>query len=257
MVDDPVLVEVRGLFGSNLNRRPPLAYYELDYPGVVSDRPAQRRVPLADLMVRFDLAQGLLRLVSPRLGVEVRPVHLGGMVEFLLPSALRLLIAVFGDQATAALPTWRLYTDPDPWPEAGVRVLPRLELGRVTVARAAWYLRGAQLPLRSKGEPDAAYALRLIKRLDDLQIPQRCFVRVITEQAWRRGPLSLDKAHKPIYLDQANWLSLTVFERALEHPDDRVVFHEALPDLAQAPHYPAHGARVTEYVIEVPVTDHE
>jgi hypothetical protein len=257
LVGDPVLVDVRGLFGSNLNRRPPLARYELDYPGVASDLPAHRRIGLADLMVRFDAAQGLLQLVCPHLGVEVRPVHLGGMAEFLLPPALRLLVAVFGDQATPVRPTWRLYTDPDPWPEAGVRVLPRVELGRVTVARAAWYLRGAQLPWRNKGEPDAAYALRLIERLEDQGIPQRCYARVITEEAWQQGPMAVGKARKPIYLDQANWLSLTVFERALEYRNDRVVFHEALPDLAQALDYPGQGARVTEYVIEVPVVGHE
>jgi hypothetical protein len=251
-VEDPVLVEVRGLFGSNLNRRPPLARYELDYPGTTSDRPAQQRVALSDLMVRFDAARGLLRLVWPARGVEVRPVHLGGMIEFLLPPALRLLVAVFGDQATPVLPTWLLYTDPDPWPETGMRMVPRLEVGRVTVARAAWYLRAAELPWRDKGELDAAYALRLIERLDDLGIPQCCYMRVITEQTWRRGPLRMSKARKPIYLDQTNWLSLTVFERTLESPDDRVVFHEALPDLAQAPHYPSQGARVTEYIIEVP-----
>ncbi|HET9256566.1 MAG TPA: lantibiotic dehydratase, partial [Pseudonocardiaceae bacterium] len=256
-VKDPVLVEVRGLFGSNLNRCPPLAHYELDYPGVSSDRPTAQRIGLPELVVQLDTAEGLLRLVCPRLGMEIRPVHLGAMSEFLLPPALRLLIAVFGDQATPALPTWRLYTDPDPWPQAGVAVLPRVELGRITLARAAWYVRARELAWRGKGEPDARYALRLIERLDELGVPQRCYVRVIPERAWRREALDVSKAHKPIYLDQASWLSLTVFERTLESPDDRIVFHEALPDLAQAPHYPGQGARVSEYVIEVPGSGHE
>ncbi len=259
---DPVLVDVRGLFGSNLNRRPPLTWYELDYPGVASDLPPARLVPLSELMIRFDATDGLLRLFSPQLSREIRPMHLSAMADFLLPPALRLLVAVFGDQVAPVLPSWLLYTDPDPWPpdpwpESEVRVLPRLELGWVTVARAGWYLRAGQLPWRGKGEPDAAYALRLIERLDELGIPQCCYVRVIPEDAWQRGMRYLSKARKPIYLDQANWWSLTVFERTLERPDDRVVFHEALPDLAAAPHYADQGARVTEYVIEVPGSGHE
>jgi hypothetical protein len=257
-----VLVDVRGLFGSNLNRRPPLTWYELDYPGVLSDLPPARLLPLSDLIVLLDTGEGVPRLFSPRLGRQIRPMHLGSMVDVLLPPALRLLVTVFGDQAGPVLPSWVLYTDPElwppnPWPEPEVRVLPRLELGRVTVARAGWYLRAGQLPWRSKGESDAAYALRLIERLDDLGVPQCCYVRVIPEQAWQQGPADLSKARKPIYLDQANWWSLTIFERTLQRPDDLVAFQEARPDLAAAPHYGDHGARVTEYVIEVPGSGHD
>jgi hypothetical protein len=87
-----------------------------------------------------------------------------------------------------------------------------------------------------------------------LGIPERCFVRVLHQSKGpeQRAGGSVGKDRKPLYLDLANWFSLTVFQRAIQHPRDVVVVHEALPDLAAAPCYGAAGQRVTEYIVEIP-----
>lgn len=250
---DPLLVEARGVFNSNLNRRAAMAAHDLDYPFTVSDRPPDQRIALTDLVVSVEAAQGLPCLHHRRTGTLLRPVHLGGMADTFLPPALRLLIAAFGEQPTPALPSWLLWDGPTASAVDTVLRLSRVDIGRITLARAAWYLRAGELPLRHKGESDAAFLLRFVARWDELGIPERCFVRVLHHApGQRQAGMSVGKDRKPLYLDIANWFSLTVFQRAIQHPRDVVVVHEALPDLAAAPRYGAAGQRVTEYIIEIP-----
>lgn len=122
------------------------------------------------------------------------------------------------------------------------------------LTRAAWSLPAEQLPLRGKGESDAAHLLRVARWRDQHGIPRQCFVRVITPAGGAGQDRSLGKARKPLYLDFTNWFVLTAFERSIaqrESLDAVVVFEEVLPNLADAPRYGEHGQRVTEYIFEL------
>jgi hypothetical protein len=245
-----LLVECRGAFATNLSLRPAAVPSTLDYPGVANDTDAAAQISITELTVGYDLVRERL-VLRGRCGAEIRPLALGMLVEHSLPPALYFLVRVFGEPQTALAPPWQLgeagwRTIPE-----GLRWRPRLEMGHLVLVRAAWSLPAGQLPVRVKGESDAAFLLRVARWREQHGIPRQCFVRV-------RAPAGRDrsrsKARKPLYLDFTNWFVLTAFERSLaglERSGAVVVLEEALPDLADAPRYGEHGQRVTEYIIEL------
>lgn len=248
-----LLVECRAAFATNLSLRPAAVPYAIDYPRAESDADAAARVSMSELRVSYDPVQDRLVLHGRR-GIEVRPLPLGMLVEHALPPALRFMIRTFGEPQTALAPDRQLGNAGWRTAAGGVRRRPRLEVGRIVLARAAWLLRAEQLPLRGKGESHAAHLLRLARWRDQHGIPRQCFVRLITSAESAGRDRSLGKVHKPLYLDFANWFLLTAFERSITHLsglDAQVIFEEALPDLADAPRYGEHGQRVTEYIFEL------
>ncbi|MFD0663486.1 lantibiotic dehydratase [Thermocatellispora tengchongensis] len=247
--DGSLLVESGAGFDSNLNLRTPGTRYELDYPFTAPGRPEAYRIPVNDLLVAHDSGTDALTLRSRRLGRPLRPVHGGLMAEMWLPPPLRHLIEIFGAPPTlmhASLPLF-LPRDHDPR-ELGLRVLPRLEVGRIVLSRRCWAFPAKEMPLRAKGESDAGYWLRLAEWFAEQDMPERFYVRVVavSHTTWRPDL----KSRKPMYVDVAMWYSIALLERAIADPGDLVIVTEALPDLDAAPRYGAAG-HVTELTVEV------
>lgn len=239
----PVVAEVSGTFGMPFNVRYPSAPYEIDYPYTVSDRPAERRIPVGDLVVVPDPDTEVLRLHAAGLRRQVLPVHTGLQTELLLPPLCQLLVRGFG-------PAPLLAHTLQPVSYRGLdRVVarPREDRGRVTVARAAWFAPHPLVPLRTKGESDAGYLLRLRGWLRAHGIPERFFVQAMHPA----DAGTMTKARKPLYVDTANWFLCAVFERLLRRPADLVVFREALPAPEHAVPFAAGDARVTEVLVEL------
>jgi hypothetical protein len=244
---EPVLAEIGGVFTSAVNRRLATAPYEIDYPGTVSARPAEQRIPLSDLMVRCDPVSGEASLHSIRLDARIRPAHLGMMAEFLLPPAARTLTLVFGDTFLVhpSLPLVDTVADAVRVTET-VRHQPRVAVGHVVVRRARWTAAVATIPRAQRAE-DWPELLDWLRRNS---IPRRCFVRV-----WGGGPTDdarvqrwvLGKSRKPLYVDFDSWFAVRMFTHHLAAGGEVVIFEEALPDPADT----APGERVTEFLMEI------
>jgi hypothetical protein len=242
--DGPVLAEVSGVFGMPFNVRYPSAPYEIDYPYTISDRPAGQRIPLGDLVVVHDPRTDAVRLHATGLDRQVLPVHTGLQTELLLPPLCQLLVRGFG-------PAPLLLHTLQPLSYRGgsdrVIALPREDRGRVTVARAAWFVPYPLLPLRAKSESDAGYLLRLRGWLRGNGIPERFFVQALHHA----DAGTMTKARKPLYVDTANWFLCAVFEHLLRRPADLVVFREALPAPENAIPFAPGDDRVTEVLVEL------
>lgn len=251
---DLILAECDANFGHRLNVRSPATDHCIDYPGSFSDRPGEQRIQLSGLVVESDPASGLLQLRSPRMGLPVRPLHLGLLGDFLLPSAFAFLIKAFGEPPSLIYQAWSPFVDMTPWADGGepdgVLEAPRVTVGGIVVARKTHYVHARNFPVREKGADDAAHVLRLISWLREHGLPRRCFVRVLSPE-WRSGRGSaLTKARKPMYVDFDNVFLSASLERAITSDDDLVILQEAVPDPRQAP-YLATGRYTTEYVAEL------
>lgn len=251
---DLILAECDANFGHRLNVRPPATDHCIDYPGSFSDRPGERRIQLSELVVESDPASGLLQLRSPRMGLPVRPLHLGLLGDFLLPSAFAFLVKAFGEPPSLIYQAWSPFVDMTPWADGGepdgVLEAPRVTVGELVVARKTHYVHARNFPVRKKGADDAAHVVRLISWLREHGLPQRCFVRVLSPE-WRSGRGSaLTKARKPMYVDFHNMFLSASLERAITSDDDLVILQEAVPDPRQAP-YLGTERYTTEYVTEL------
>jgi hypothetical protein len=248
---DRVTSEVSGIFGYPFNVRFASQPYEIDYPHTVSDRPAGERIPLRDLVVVHDPALDMVRLRAANLDADVLPVHTGLQAEILLPPALQLIVRGFGASPTPQPPGRLLFQPEAADPSNAVLALPRVNVGRVTLQRAAWIVPHRLAPMRAKGEPDAGYLVRLHAWLRTHGIPAECFVQVFTRSGPDAPQAKMTKARKPLYVDFANWFLCTVFERLLASPADTVVFREALPTPADAIAPDAGDPRVSEIIVEL------
>jgi Lantibiotic dehydratase, N terminus len=254
--DGAVVAELGGLFGSVLNVRADTTEHEIEYPAVASSRPPERRIRLADLIVESDPESGLLRLRSRLSGRLVRPLYLGMVMDLFLPPPAMLL-------ALLVEPTHLLHPSQPVLPVAeptGARMTwsPRIQVGRVVLQRARWAVRAERVPVRSGGEADGDYLLRLVGWLRTHDIPERFFARVrpadrgdgtTTGTGSGGGPWWLfGKARKPQYVDVAAWFLVEAFENAVTSAGEATVeFEEALPD--PLPAAPAH--RTAEFVVEL------
>ncbi|MEV5322784.1 lantibiotic dehydratase [Nonomuraea sp. NPDC052634] len=244
---DVMVAECRGLVGGGLNVRPATADLALDHPFTAPDAHLPAVTP-AELTVAYDREHDRLALIDGA-GRPVRPVHLGMTAQYWLPPWLQFLIRVFGEPSTAMVPGWVFRTGSEPPDEGTVERWPRMDVGRVTVARAAWRMRAGAFPVPAKGESEAAYLPRLAGWLAEHGMPRRFFARVVDlGQGLLAGLLSKDR--KPMYVDVTDLLLLTGFIRTLRDPGALLVLEEALPDPSQAPRY-GDEARVTEYVVQL------
>lgn len=235
--DVPIAAELPAAFGHSLNLRAPVTGWELEYPGAVGQAPPDRRIPLTELVVRHDSASDLAELRWRTADAPVTPVHGGMMSETLLPPLARLLVEGFG---TTQLTHPTLPAIPPQRAGDGVLHRPRIDLGRVTVARAQWTVPANHVPLRGKGDSDAEHLVRVLGWLAVHGIPRRCFVRVRDRQV-ARDRLAFDKRHKPVFVDFGSWPSFLEFDRIVERTTGELELAEALPD----------GDRAVEFLIEL------
>ncbi|MDR8409676.1 lantibiotic dehydratase family protein [Nonomuraea sp. 3-1Str] len=226
------VAECLGSFGNHLNLRPASAV-GVDYPFTVTDG---AELSLTDLRVSYDPGTLLLVLTGAD-GEPVRPAHLGMSAPRALPPAWSFLVRVFGEPMGLAPVPWRSAAAVDE-----VQARPRLQLGRVVLARAGWRMPVAELPVPYEGESDAAFVLRTARWLERHGIPRRFFVRF---GSGRRA------ARRPFYVDVTDHFLLLAMARSAAGKDGNVVLEEALPDPADAPSYGVHGRRVTEYALDV------
>ncbi|WP_406314595.1 lantibiotic dehydratase family protein [Streptosporangium sp. NBC_01639] len=254
------VAECLASFGNTLNLRPAGAT-GIDYPFTDTGRAA---LSLPDLHVGYDPATRRPTLCDGD-GRPVRPMHLGMSSELVLPPAWAFLIRTFGEPPVALRPAWQWTAgwqaerrETGRWPTAEhragaagpVRHRPRLQLGHVVLARAGWRMPAAELPVAAKGEPEAAYLLRMASWLETHAIPERFFARLTSaERPW------LGKGRKPLYLDVTDHFQLMSLTRSARDPAALLVLEEALPDPADAPSYGRHGSRVTEFVLEISAKD--
>lgn len=249
----PINAELGGAFGSALNLRRASAPFEIGYPGVLSDRPADQLIDVADLVVHFDEQEAVLRVHSLRLGADVRPLHLGMMADWLLPPAACFLRMGFGEMGTVS--SSRSFVSPAMTSAEGVLAMPRVEFGRVVVQRARWHVPSRAMPSRRSGERSAVYWMRLFSWLHEHRIPTRCFVRRHDPSSGHdgaRGALggALDPAMKPMFVDFDNWYSVKAWERSIANPGSMLTLEEALPDPGAAYFSTGGQPRVTELLLE-------
>jgi hypothetical protein len=250
----PILAELSGMFGTALNLRRPGVGHEIDYPFTTSGRPDSELISLSELVVRHDGEADLVRLWSTRRDAEVVPLHLGMMADILLPPVARLLTQCFSP-AYFVHPSMSLLAeeaDLADMPESIVRYH-RVMVGRVVVRRARWLVPAALMPVREPHDTDAGFLLRLVEWLSANGLPTRCFVRVWPDDLWGGGGARIDrwvleKAHKPVFVDFANWYLVMAFERMLG--GSVVVFEEALPTADEGLQLEG-DPRVSEFLIEI------
>ena len=245
--DDVLFAEFEAVARSAVNVRKPGVGLVVDYPGVRSTREDDDRVPVNDLHVHSG-DDGLLALVSRRLGRRICPVHPGLGADRLLPPAARFMIEAFGESNTWFGAHTELRMTSDPRADDGVRHLPRLMVGNVVLRRAMWMTRADRLPRRADAETGAAWMLRTAAWLAEHGIPERCFVTVLDPAFLGQGENGQGPSNdtKPNYVDFASTLLLLGLERRLAEPDAIVQISEMLPGPGQV-----RGEHVAEYIVEL------
>lgn len=258
--DEPIWVEIAGAFYSNANLRAAHAAYEIAYPGVVSNRPVDEQLALADLSVVHNPQTGRLHLISERLGREIVPAHLGLMADFWLPPLYRFLLRAFSvgpvspSHFSAHLPGMFKVDAQQP-----LKQYPRLAVGRVILERATWVVDAQQLPKRAKGMPAFEYMLHVQRWLMQHHLPRQCFVRVLFEPAaastsWTRivpALKAIHKTRKPLYIDFSNYLSVLMFEQFINQKCRALLMQEVLPDQADLVIADNEASYVSEYILEL------
>lgn len=259
--EEPLLVDISGVFGFSANLHACQTAYEIAYPGTVSVRPEEERLPLSDLEVVHDPQHHCLKLFSRRLQREVLPVHLGLLADFLLPPLCHFLLHLFSESVTNSFSWLRIPDIAQLGPDFPLQRYPRVCMGTLVLDRATWLVGVEHIPKREKGTSPFTYMLEVQRWQAAHQLPQECFARVLILRANaspEESGFSVIKDRKPLYIDFRNYLSIMMFEQIvdhaqrMDHPAHRVLFlQEVLPSQEDLVLSAEEGTYVSEFVIEL------
>src|SRR5581483_4781299 len=214
------------------------------------------QLALTDLFITHDPATHRLRLLSKRLKKEILPVHLGLMADFWLPPLCRFLLRIFSSGPANPSPfAMRLLVGTRP----SFSYYPRLVLGQIIVERATWMIPAAFLPRREKGTSAFDYMLSIQRWLAGLDLPQECFVRVLSQRStsretWTRqvpSPATMNKNRKPLYIDFGNYLSIMMFEQVVDQTTWALLLQEVLPAHNDLVITDGQASYASEYIFEL------
>lgn len=219
---------------ANAGLRPVLFRHEIELPGDRSS-PGVASVPLGDLLVRYDSAEGRLVVRSRSLGVDVVPILSSGVNPAGLVSDL-VHIGRQGWQTVGYLPGFRA---------DGVVRWPRFTCGRAVLFRERWVLAGARRPPTShRGAPlsDADFFAEVARWREALALPRRVFVHTEAEP-------------KPFYVDLESPVLVDLLRRAVSgasaRDGGRLFVTEALPGPEEGWVRGDHGAHATEFLVQM------
>lgn len=249
----PILADLRATFAFSLNTRYRTVEAEIDYPFSTGDSAAETRIPVGDLQIEHDEPSGSVYLRSAALDREVEPLHLGMMAEVLLPPVARLLTLAFGPSyfLHPNIPLLELERDGRP---DRVRTVPRIQVGQIVLQRRRWVFDSSGSLLRTKGERDSDYYLRLLRRLREACVPTLAFVRVWPFGSDGGTPTAkwlLSKSQKPLYVDFRNWFLVESFEKMISRTPCVILVEEALPGPDEASGPDTIDPSVIEYLVEI------
>lgn len=243
------LLDLLFTHGDTLNVHVPQTRKVLEMPGERVSLSTDRRVRLADLLVRLDrlndardTADSGLPYLCDRNGRRLLPVHLGGAALAFLPH-LMLFLSVFGPGELRPFPLPRRpHQSEQSGPSRPSQILHRTILERVVLARKRWLVPAAgatgftalAADLAALSPPRALVAIDRWRRLHGL--PERLFV------IERVSHPAVERIFKPQYLDFASPLFCELFRALLGKAvrqaggsDAALILEEALPDPGDLP----------------------
>lgn len=233
-----VIAELPGNGDSNLNFHPRLVDHVIGG--------ANGNIALSDLTIRHDAASDTLKLVSNRIGQQILPVYLGGLVSALLPDVQKLLL-LFGVSTRVALPGWdSLFAGR---PATGVQRYPRISVGHIVVLRRMWAIAPQLVPRRAAGETDAALYLRLRAWYRDHDLPARSYITFARSDAMQET-----NQRKPMFFDFTSIRAVLALQKELEKHDGVLWLAEALPDPVRDTGATAPSRHHCEYIFDLTTT---
>lgn len=244
LVDLPLLIDA-----SDLQLHPRLTGRSLHWPADPAD---ERSLPLSACDLVHDTEQDAIRLVERATGREILPLYLGSVYPLTLPHPARGIINTLTPINYAySREFWHSLTlegsSADDRQGSSVRHRPRVQIGRVVLARELWQVPADQVPQPMRGESDAAYFWRVYRWKEQLGLPEIVFVRANVKVF----DAIAKHSHKPLYLDFQNpWLVMAL-PRLLNDSVDSLIFTEMLPGGEELPVTLNGEAVVSELQIEV------
>jgi hypothetical protein len=217
---DPLPVELLPNSELNFQMHPLLTPWALETPeGGTNTRVST--IPLSDLSVRFDETLCQLRVSSARTGRDVEPVHLGFLRDLNLPDQTLVLRAlsprIAEETASERADVYGLIDRSDALRALPLRrYRPRIQVGRLVLARARWALPFAEIPMPGVKESHATYFRRLSRWRADNDLPARGFVRRL-----RSGMVDLHSYYTPQYVDFDTPFGGTALQRLISDDGNR------------------------------------
>lgn len=239
------------------NIHPPLLHTEVLIPGGNKNPDAESRIPISDLIVRFDKSADEIQLIDKRNGVRVYFCDLGFQspkersklynllcgftpIEFL---STGLLVNTINHQSSLFVRN------------SSVKILPRISIeGRITIQRKTWLIPKDLAPvfLPTQSEFDHFQVADTWRKVHGL--PDEVFIHLNDEKSLSN--LSDDQLkrlgrddYKPQYYNFTKPIFLPILKRLLEKAPSTIKLQEMKPDSSELLSF-AGKKRVTELLVQ-------
>lgn len=225
------VIDLIGMFGSNVQLHPRLTKRRLVYPGesVLTD---DGDIRWDQISIRFDRSLDLCAMVDEQESARLLPIAFGSLSPFLVPPFFRFVLGL-GPGFVPDMSLLDLLEQSIPEDQKQeIRHYPRCTYGPITLLRETWSVPTKRLPATKDAPGDFANFANLRRWQRENGLPNKVFVvpmRVFDFLKSNESAERLRRLHKPFFVDFDSVISCQIFRRYTEEVDGTLTISEMLP----------------------------
>ncbi len=233
-IENNIIAELNGVFGFNANVHPYITDYEIDYPGVKSEK--NNKIGLDDIFVRISNEDNGIELYSKSYNKKIDILYLQFLNLKLVPPLFRFLL-YFSQLCNPDISINESYFNISNSSNKGIVHFPRIKVGKITLKRRQWWINKNYFFEENTQENDHLKKFRMLRQwLHKNSIPNQFYLKAnLSLQLSNQNETThyQDGMRKPQYIDTDSFHLCQVFFNQINIMEKGFIIEEALPNVDQ------------------------
>lgn len=227
-LSDSIIAELNGVFGFNANVHPPISDYEVEYPGVKSDR--KNLIKLEDIFIRKNSTEDKIELYSKSHNKKVKLLYLQFFNINLVPPLFRFLL-FFTELCSPDISINESYFNSHK--RQDILQFPRIKIGNIIIKRRQWWIDKSTFldQINVDNQFDRFVSLR--RWLSANSIPKQFYLKpnlTLQLENMDNNTHYQDGMRKPQYIDMDSFHMCQIFFNQINMLKKGFIIEEALPN---------------------------
>lgn len=230
-LSDSIVAELNGVFGFNANVHPPISDYEVEYPGVKSDR--ENLIKLEDLFIRKNSTEDKIELYSKSHNKSVKLLYLQFLNINLVPPLFRFLL-YFTELCSPDISINESYFNSHK--RQNILQFPRIKIGNIIIKRRQWWVDKSSFLDQINVDNQFERFVSLRCWLSANSIPKQFYLKpnlTLQLENMDSNTHYQDGMRKPQYIDMDSFHMCQIFFNQINMLEEGFIIEEALPNDSQ------------------------
>lgn len=227
-LSDSIVAELNGVFGFNANVHPPISDYEVEYPGIKSNR--KNLIKLEDLFIRKKSTEDKIELYSRFHNKSVKLLYLQFLNINLVPPLFRFLL-FFTELCSPDISINESYFNSHK--RQNILQFPRIKIGNIIIKRRQWWVDKGFFLEQINVDNKFERFVSLRRWFSDNSIPKQFYLKpnlTLQLENMDSNTHYQDGMRKPQYIDMDSFHMCQIFFNQINMLKEGFIIEEALPN---------------------------